>query len=364
MYSANGNYIPTTNVVETFKDTKIYGIGNIPNSSLIDIENAKTCTNDKVKSLEIGASIHKEIRKHIRPHLKPGLKLSELANLIENKCKDLTKNQGVNEGIGFPSSLSVNNCAAHFTPSKLYDVTLDKKSITKIDFGVEVNGWITDSAFTVAFNEDYKNLLDGVKDATYTGIKNAAVDVNIKEWGEKIQEVMESYEVEIDGKTLPIQVVKNLGGHNILKNRIHGGVFLPGACISHYPDNLKFKEGVYAVETFGSTKSNVVHERDEENTIYMNKSLTTSEVAKNKNLSSFYSDLLNKFKTIPYCDRYLDKLYDEKLYKPKMESLVDQQLINKYPPLYCSKDGMTAQYEHTIYLKEGKKIVFSESTDY
>ena len=35
-----------------------------------------------------------------------------------------------------------------------------------------------------------------------------------------------------------------------------------------------------------------------------------------------------------------------------------------YPPLYCKKDGMTAQYEHTIYLDEGKKIIFSNSTDY
>ena len=363
MYSANGIYT-TNNVVETFKDTKLYGVGDIPNSNPIDIQNAKTCTNDKIKSLEIGASIHKEIRKHMRPHLKPGLKLSELADLIENKCKELTKNQGVNEGIGFPSSLSVNDCAAHFTPSKLYDVTLDKKSITKIDFGVEVNGWITDSAFTVAFNEDYKNLLDGVKDATYTGIKNAAVDVNIKEWGEKIQEVMESYEVEIDGKTHPIQVVKNLGGHNILKNRIHGGVFLPGAYISHYPDNLKFQEGVYAVETFGSTNSDWVNEKEEENTIYMNKSLTTTKIAKDKKLSSFYSGLLKKFNTIPYCNRYLDKLYDAKLYKPKMRKLIDKELVNKYPPLYCTKGGMTAQYEHTISLKEGKKIVFSESTDY
>merc|ERR1711991_1159822 len=104
-------------------------------------------------------SIHKAIRRHIRPHLKPGLKLSELADLIEPKCTQLTNEKGVNKGIGFPSSLSVNDCAAHFTPSKLYDVTLDKNSITKIDFGVEVNGWITDSAFTIAFDDKYKNLL-------------------------------------------------------------------------------------------------------------------------------------------------------------------------------------------------------------
>ena len=84
MYSANGNY--TEHVVENFSSSsKLYGVGEAPKIVPIPIEEAKNCTEDKVKSLEIGASIHKAIRAHIRPHLKPGLKLSELANLIENK---------------------------------------------------------------------------------------------------------------------------------------------------------------------------------------------------------------------------------------------------------------------------------------
>ena len=228
MYSANGNYseINNKNVIETFtSENKIVGVGNVPEDDIIPIELANNCKNDKVESLKIGASIHKNIRQFIRPHLKPGLKLSTLADLIENRCMELTKEQGIVKGIGFPSSLSVDDCAAHFTPSKIYDVTLNKDSILKVDFGVEVNGWIVDSAFTIAFNEDYIELLKAVKDATYTGIKNAAVDVNIKDWGKQIQEVMESYEVTLDGKTYPVQVIQNLGGHNILKGKIHGGTF-------------------------------------------------------------------------------------------------------------------------------------------
>jgi len=357
MYLATGNFIED---LDTTKKLSFYGVGDVPDEDILDVKK----TEDKVESLKIGSSIHKAIRKHIRPHLKPGLKLSELANLIENKCKELTKNQGVNKGIGFPSSLSVNDCAAHFTPSKLYDVTLNKDSITKIDFGVEVNGWITDSAFTIAFNEDYKNLLDGVKEATYIGIKNAAIDVNIKEWGKEIQEVMESYEVEINNKTYPIKVLKNLGGHNILKNRIHGGIFLPGADINFYPENVRFKEGVYAVETFGSTKSDWVEEKSDENTIYMNKALTCSKLKNDKKMTTFYKNLLKTFNTLPYCNRYLDNLYDPKLYNSGIKKLIDMDIITGYPPLHCKNGGMTAQYEHTIYLNECKKIVFSKSTDY
>lgn len=348
MYSTDGRFI---------KDTYIYGVGDVPNEHVIS-----SSDNSEIESLKVGASIHKEIRNFIRPHLKPGLKLSELANLIENKCVELTDGKGVNSGIGFPSSLSVNECAAHFTPSKKYDVTLDANSIIKIDFGVEVNGWITDSAFTIAFNDKYKNLLDAVKEATETGIKNAAIGVNIKQWGKDIQEVMESHEITLDGKTTPIQVIKNLGGHNILKNQIHGGIFLPGAYIDHYPDNLKFTKGVYAIETFGSTKSDHVYEKEKENSIYMNKARTTYKVPKNK--TKFYSNLLKNFYTIPYCDRYLDNLYSSDLYKPKIKKLVDLKIINEYPPLYCKNGGMTAQYEHTIHLDEGKKTIFTRSTDY
>ena len=120
-------------------------------------------------------------------------------------------------------SLSVNDCAAHFTPSSQYDVTLDENSVLKIDFGVEVNGWITDSAFTIAFNDKYEKLLEAVKEATYTGIKNTAYEVNIKEWSKDIQ-VMESYEVEIDGKIHPVQVLR-IGGHNIFGNKIHANFY-------------------------------------------------------------------------------------------------------------------------------------------
>ena len=49
---------------------------------------------------------------------------------------------------------------------------------------------------------------------------------------------MESYEIELDGKVEPIKAIRNLGGHNILNKRIHGGDFLPACLIDYY---LKIK---------------------------------------------------------------------------------------------------------------------------
>jgi methionine aminopeptidase len=44
-------------------------------------------------------------------------------------------------------------------------------------------------------------LMDAVKDATNTGIREAGIGVRLSDIGAAIQEVMESYEVTINGKT-------------------------------------------------------------------------------------------------------------------------------------------------------------------
>ena len=47
------------------------------------------------------------------------------------------------------------------------------------------------------------------------------------EIGEAIQEVMESHEVTLDGKTYPIKCCRNLNGHSIGPYQIHAGKSVP-----------------------------------------------------------------------------------------------------------------------------------------
>jgi methionine aminopeptidase len=69
---------------------------------------------------------------------------------------------------------------------------------------------------------------------------------------------MESYEIELDGKTYPIKAIRNLTGHNIGRFVIHGGKSVP---IVKGGDQTKMEEGeVFAVETFGSTGRGYVHD--------------------------------------------------------------------------------------------------------
>ena len=72
------------------------------------------------------------------------------------------------------------------------------------DFGTHIGGRIIDSAFTLAFNSKYDRLLEAVREATNTGVATAGIDVRLCDVGAAIQEVMESYEVDLDGKTFQV----------------------------------------------------------------------------------------------------------------------------------------------------------------
>lgn len=60
-----------------------------------------------------------------------------------------------------------------------------------------------------------------------TGIKEAGIDVRLCDVGEAIQEVMESYEVELNGEVHRVKAIRNLNGHSIGAYRIHAGKTVP-----------------------------------------------------------------------------------------------------------------------------------------
>ena len=55
------------------------------------------------------------------------------------------------------------------------------------------------------------------------GIRAAGIDVQMCEIGEQIQEVMESHEIELNGKVYKIKCCRNLNGHSIGPYQIHAG---------------------------------------------------------------------------------------------------------------------------------------------
>ena len=131
------------------------------------------------------AEVHRQVRQYIQTIAKPGISMSQLAQEIEDGVRALTNHQGLEAGdalkagMGFPTGLCLNNVAAHWTPNPgSKEVILQYDDVLKVDFGVHVSGRIVDSAFTVAFNPAYDNLLAAVKAATNTGLKVIESDIH------------------------------------------------------------------------------------------------------------------------------------------------------------------------------------------
>jgi methionyl aminopeptidase len=261
------------------------------------------------------AEIHRQVRQYAQKSIKPGQTLTEIAETIENSVRSLTGHSGLTEGdaiiagMGFPCGLSLNHCAAHYTPNAGNKMVLQQDDVMKVDFGVHVNGRIVDSAFTVAFEPKYDNLLKAVKEATNAGIREAGIDARVGEIGGIIQETMESFEVEIDGTTYPVKSIRNLTGHNILPYSIHGTKAVP---IVKSNDQTKMEEGdVFAIETFGSTGNGYV--RDDMEVSHYAKNAEIQHVDLRLSSAKALLNVINKnFGTLPFCRRYLDRLGQDK----------------------------------------------------
>ncbi|KAF2872390.1 methionine aminopeptidase 2-like protein [Massariosphaeria phaeospora] len=313
-----------------------------------------------------GAEVHREVRQWAQKWIKPGMSLTEIAEGIEDSVRALTGHQGLEDGdalkggMGFPTGLSINHCAAHYTPNAGNKMVLNYEDVMKVDFGVHINGRIVDSAFTLTFDPTYDNLVNACKDATNTGVKQAGIDVRMSDIGAAIQEVMESYECEIKGETYPVKCIRNLNGHSIGRYNIHGGKTVP---IVKGGDQTKMEEGeTYAIETFGSTGKGYV--RDDMETSHYAKREDAPKVAlRVSSAKTLLNSITKNFGTLPWCRRYLDRLGHDK-YLLGLNNLVSAGIVEAYPPLCDVKGSYTAQSEHTFLLRPTVKEVVSRGEDY
>ena len=388
--SANNNNIlnPTqpkpskkqTSPQPTIPICELYTNGQFPYGQIMehtkprDLDNTTSLnrvTNEEKRALDLAqadfhrdlrqaAEAHRQTRKYVQSWIKPGMKMIDIAEKLEACSRQMIKENGLAAGLAFPTGLSLNNCAAHYTPNAGDETVLQYDDVCKIDFGTHVNGHIIDCAWTVSFNPKYDKLLEAVKAATNAGIKEAGIDVRLCDLGETIQEMMESYEVELDGKTYQVKPIRNLNGHSIAPYRIHAGKSVP---IVKGGEATRMEEGeLYAIETFGSTGKGVVHD-DMECSHYMKNYEVGHVPLRLPKAKSLLNTIQKNFGTLAWCRRWLDRAGETK-YLIALKNLIDAGVVDPYPPLCDIKGCYTAQYEHTIILRPTCKEVLSRGDDY
>ena len=306
------------------------------------------------------AETHRQVRQYAQRTIRPGMSMTDIVNMIEDGTRALVEENGFESGIGFPTGVSLNEVAAHYTPNAGDKRILQETDVLKVDFGVHVKGRIVDSAFTLNFEPTWDPLLAAVREATNAGIAAAGIDVRLGDVGAAVQEVMESHEVEAHGKTHQVRCIRNLNGHNIEPYRIHGGKSVP---IVGVPRDVKMEEGEYcAIETFGSTGRGYVMDSGE-CSHYARKVHVPSVPLRVSSARPLLYTISKNFGSLPFCRRYLDRL-GEKNYLLGLKHLVQQGIVQDYPPLADVPGSMTAQFEHTILLSPTCKEVVSRGDDY
>ena len=293
---------------------------------------------DKQKIILAG-KIASQVRKWIKPQIKKGILLLEIADKIENKIIELRGKPA------FPVNLSIDNVAAHYTPP--YDDKIPAHGLLKIDFGVHIEGWIVDTAFSVDLedNEENKKLIT----ASEESLNNASEliksqieksgGITLNEIGKEISGTIES---------LGFYPIVNLSGHSMERYNLHSGITIPNIGNS---DNSKIKDGLYAVEPFATTGTGKVHD-GKLSEIYC---LISEKIPRNSDAREILKFIISEYSTLPFCSRWIIKKFGIKSLFG-LKQLEDNGNLHHFSQL-VEKSGVKVSQAENSFLIDGKEVI-------
>ena len=193
---------------------------------------------EKIESFMKAKKIYEEVRKFSENFLKENEKILKIAEEIENKIRELGGKPA------FPVNISINEIAAHYTPSLDDKTNLKNGDLVKVDIGVSVEGWIYDGAFSVLIGRKDSNLIEAAKKAVEEGVKASKAGTKISEISEAIESVV---------KEFGVNTIRNLSGHRLDKFELHAEPSIPNVKNNI---NIILEEGwIIAIEVFTTNGS-------------------------------------------------------------------------------------------------------------
>lgn len=283
--------------------------------------------------------INAEVKQEISHMLKPGLKILDLANKIEG----LVKKKGARPA--FPVNISINEVAAHYTPSFADTREIQEGELVKIDIGVHIDGYIGDMAFTYCSQPNH--LIKASEKVLEKAIKIIKPGVSISEIGTTI---------ENSAKAQGVGVIVNLTGHTLDKYVFHGP-----PSILNVKNNLdhKFKEwDVIALEPFiTETNGHVKNSGTVEIYRYlMDRPVRLMEARK------ILAMARDEYNSLPFAKRWLYKKFSPIKVSLALRQLGAVEALETYPVLKEIENKPIAQSEHTIIVRD-KPIITTKPVE-
>ncbi len=292
------------------------------------------------KILKAG-KIAKEVREWIMPQVKHGMLLIEIAEKIESKIIELGAKPA------FPTNLSINEIAAHFTPA--FNDETRAHGLLKVDFGVHIDGWAADNSSTIDLENspENKELIKAAQDALKNAIevvKKNKSSTTVSQIGKAIQDTIEMHK----GFT----PITNLTGHSIEEYDLHSGISIPNVDTG---SSTEIEEGLFAIEPF-TTKGNGKVKDGKPSGIYqiINEKNTRSPTG--REILMYVSE---EHGTLPFCSRWLVKKFGNKALLA-LKQLEQDGILHQYPQLVETSGNKVAQAEHSILVHNNEVIVTTD----
>ncbi|MGN0021643.1 MAG: type I methionyl aminopeptidase [Sphingobacterium hotanense] len=165
-------------------------------------------TDEEIEQVRESANILSQLLAEIASLVKPGITTLSLDQFAFEFIKDHKGTPAFLNYHGFPYSLciSVNDQIVHGFPS---EYVLQEGDIVSVDGGVNLNGFISDSAYTFGVGEispEAQQLLDVTKASLYKGIDEAVAGKRVGDISAAVQEYVTRYNYGI---------VRELVGHGV-----------------------------------------------------------------------------------------------------------------------------------------------------
>ena len=279
--------------------------------------------------LEAGR-VSKEAKERAAEMLGEGVLLLDVAEEIEG----LMRKRGLRPA--FPTCISIDNIAAHYSPTHDDSLRFRRGNVVKLDLGAQRDGWIADTAVTVEVGtRNWARLIQASELALQTAIEAVQPGVETRLLGEGIRRA-----IEANG----YKPIRNLTGHTIERYVLHAGKSVPN--IPHGHDSLEEGE-VVAIEPFSSSGAGEVDGRRTGN-IYR---VLRTKPLRDDGLNAFLQLLVEEFKGLPFAERWAYAL--DRRAPALLNHLLRTGVVMTYPALRDVGAGVVAQTEHTMIVASG-----------
>ncbi|MFH0922619.1 MAG: type II methionyl aminopeptidase [Candidatus Micrarchaeota archaeon] len=267
-----------------------------------------------------------------RSLVKPGESLLKVAEAIE---KEIVAGGGKP---AFPVNLSINDEAAHRTPSLEDKSVFGEKDVVKVDFGVHVEGSIIDTAITIDLSQENAKLVEASEKALENALSVMKAGVSVKTVGAEIEKTIR------DAGFKPIE---NLCGHSLDTYFLHAGEEIPNTGRGSYV----LEEGdVFAVEPFATTGGGRVIDSSPPAEIFSMLQPKNVRLPSSRKLIEL---AMSEYNLLPFAKRWLSKAFvSEPSLNLALSDLVRQNILHPYRILKEINAGLVSQAETTVIVEK------------